>query len=137
MRPVPTRRHRTWPGSSWSPSARHPQVRFQVCYQEGKRYRSAGIFLTERRALAEKRALERRQREQASAPADLNLERYEPACGSVPWQGRAGPPRPEYGGLHFHDSSQGFTLSVSLPVGEDGLAPLQCRQTPVTGSKWP
>jgi hypothetical protein len=57
------------------PSARHPQVRFQVCYQEGKRHRSAGIFPTERRALAEKRALERRQREQAAAPADLNLER--------------------------------------------------------------
>jgi hypothetical protein len=35
------------------PSARHPQVRFQVCYQEGKRHRSAGIFLTERRAVAE------------------------------------------------------------------------------------
>jgi integrase len=45
------------------PSARHPQVRFQVCYQEGKRHRSAGIFLTERRALAEKRALEHRDRE--------------------------------------------------------------------------
>jgi hypothetical protein len=30
------------------PSARHPQVRFQVCYQEGKRHRSAGIFLTQR-----------------------------------------------------------------------------------------
>jgi integrase len=57
------------------PSARHPQVRFQVCYQEGKRHRSAGIFPTERRALAEKRALEHRQREQAPAPADLNLER--------------------------------------------------------------
>jgi Phage integrase SAM-like domain len=57
------------------PSARHPQVRFQVCYQEGKRHRSAGIFLTERRALAEKRALERRQREQAPVPAELDLER--------------------------------------------------------------
>src|ERR687885_785851 len=56
------------------PSARHPQVRFQVCYQEGKQHRSAGIFLTERRAQAEKRALERRS-EQAPAPAELNLER--------------------------------------------------------------
>ena len=27
---------------------------------------------------------------------------------------------------HEGSSSQGFTLSVSLPVGEDGLAPLQC-----------
>ena len=34
------------------PSARHPQVRYQVCYQEGKRQRSAGIFLTKRRAEA-------------------------------------------------------------------------------------
>jgi integrase len=45
------------------PSARHPQVRFQVCYQDGKRHRSAGIFPTRRRALAEKQALERRDRE--------------------------------------------------------------------------
>jgi hypothetical protein len=51
------------------PSARHPQVRFQVCYQEGKRHRSAGIFLTERRALAEKRALERRDRDVLPRPA--------------------------------------------------------------------
>ena len=57
------------------PSPRHPHERYQVCYQEGKRHRSAGIFLTERRALAEKRALERRQCEQAPAPADLDLER--------------------------------------------------------------
>jgi len=65
MRPSLTRRHRTWPGSSWfpRPPARHTQVRFQVCYQDGKRHRSAGIFLTERRAVAEKRALERRDRE--------------------------------------------------------------------------
>ena len=27
---------------------------------------------------------------------------------------------------HEGSSSQGFTLSVSLPVGEDGFAPLQC-----------
>jgi hypothetical protein len=63
------------------PSARHPQVRFQVCYQEGKRHRSAGIFVTERRALAEKRALERRQGEQAPAPADLSPERAQTLFG--------------------------------------------------------
>jgi hypothetical protein len=27
---------------------------------------------------------------------------------------------------HEGSSSQGFTLSVSLPIGQDGLAPLQC-----------
>jgi hypothetical protein len=27
---------------------------------------------------------------------------------------------------HEGSSSEGFTLSVSLPVDEDGLAPLQC-----------
>jgi Phage integrase SAM-like domain len=41
------------------PSPRHPHERYQVCYQQGKRQRSAGIFATERRALAEKRAIER------------------------------------------------------------------------------
>jgi hypothetical protein len=63
------------------PSARHPQVRFQVCYQEGKRHRSAGIFPSRRRTLAEKRALERRQCEQAPAPADLDLERARTLVG--------------------------------------------------------
>jgi hypothetical protein len=41
------------------PSVRHPHERHQVCYQEGKRHRSAGIFPTRRRALAEKRAIQR------------------------------------------------------------------------------
>jgi hypothetical protein len=41
------------------PSPRHPHERYQVCYQEGKRQRSAGIFPTKRRALAEQRAIER------------------------------------------------------------------------------
>src|SRR5829696_8635555 len=31
-----------------------------------------------------------------------------------------------HGVRHEGSSSQGFTLSVSLPVGDDGLAPLQC-----------
>jgi hypothetical protein len=34
---------------------------------------------------------------------------------------------------HEGSSSQGFTLSVSLPVGEDGLAPLQC---PADSGHW-
>jgi Phage integrase SAM-like domain len=41
------------------PSPCHPHERYQVRYQEGKRHRSAGIFPTRRRALAEKRAIER------------------------------------------------------------------------------
>ena len=41
------------------PSPRHPHERYQVCYQQGKRHRSAWIFPTRRRALAEQRAIER------------------------------------------------------------------------------
>jgi hypothetical protein len=40
------------------PSPRHPHERYQVRYQDGKRQRSAGIFPTKRRALAEQRAIE-------------------------------------------------------------------------------
>jgi hypothetical protein len=53
------------------PSARHPYQRYQVRYQDGKRQRSAGIFPTRSLALAEKRAIERGDREQLIAPADL------------------------------------------------------------------
>ena len=56
------------------PSARHPHVRFQVCYQEGKRHRSAGIFPTKRRAEAERRAIER-GRPELVAPAEVDLKR--------------------------------------------------------------
>jgi hypothetical protein len=34
------------------PPARHPQERYQVCFQDGKRHRSEGILPTERRAVA-------------------------------------------------------------------------------------
>jgi hypothetical protein len=57
------------------PSPRHPQVRYQVCYHEGKRQRSAGIFRTKPRALAEKRAIERGRPQELPAPADLDQEK--------------------------------------------------------------
>jgi hypothetical protein len=57
------------------PSARHLYQRYQVCFQDGKRQRSAGIFPTQRLALAEKRAIERGDREQLTAPADLDPTR--------------------------------------------------------------
>jgi len=56
------------------PSPRFSHERYQVRYQDGKRQRSAGIFLTKRRAQAEQRAIER-GREQAPAPADTDLEK--------------------------------------------------------------
>jgi hypothetical protein len=55
------------------PSPRHPHERYQVCYREGARQRSAGIFPTRRRALAEIRAIERGRTELAGA-TDLDLE---------------------------------------------------------------
>jgi integrase len=56
------------------PSPRHPHERYQVCYQQGKRQRSAGIFATERRALAEKRAIER-GRDELVEDHEVDLER--------------------------------------------------------------
>jgi hypothetical protein len=56
------------------PSPRHPHERYQVCYQQGKRHRSAGIFPTRRRALAEKRAIERGRDELVEAH-EVDLER--------------------------------------------------------------
>jgi hypothetical protein len=53
---------------------RHPHERYQVCYQEGKRQRSAGIFPTRRRALAEKRAIER-GRDELVKDYEVDLER--------------------------------------------------------------
>jgi hypothetical protein len=52
---------------------RHPHERYQMCYQEGKRQRSAGIFPPRRRALAKKRAIERGRTELAMA-VDFDLE---------------------------------------------------------------
>jgi integrase len=58
------------------PSPRHPHERYQVCYQEGKRQRSAAIFLTKRRAEAEQRALERgRPNELVAGEVDLERAR--------------------------------------------------------------
>ena len=56
------------------PSPRHPHERYQVFYQEGKRHRSAGIFQTRRRALAEKRAIER-GRDELVEGHEVDLER--------------------------------------------------------------
>jgi hypothetical protein len=56
------------------PSPRHPHERYQVCYQQGKQQRSAGILPTERRALAEKRAIDRGRDELAEAH-EVDLER--------------------------------------------------------------
>src|SRR6266508_2251596 len=57
------------------PSARHPQERYQVCFQDGKRHRSAGIFPTKRLALAEKRAIERGDRQPFPEPVDLDPQK--------------------------------------------------------------
>ena len=63
------------------PSPRHPHERYQVCYQEGKRQRSAGIFLTKRRAEAEQRALERGRRDDLVVVAEVDLERARTLLG--------------------------------------------------------
>jgi integrase len=55
------------------PSPRHPHERYQVCYREGTRQRSAGVFPTKRRAEAERRAIERGRPELAGA-TDVDLE---------------------------------------------------------------
>ena len=51
-----------------------PHERYQVCYRQGTRQRSAGIFPTRRRAEAERRAIERGRTELARA-ADIDLEK--------------------------------------------------------------
>ena len=56
------------------PSPRHPYERYQVCYREGARQRSAGIFPTKRRAEAEQRAVER-GRSEPVLPAAVDFER--------------------------------------------------------------
>jgi len=57
------------------PSPRHPYERYQVRYQDGKRQRSAGIFRTKPRALAEQRAIERGRPQELPAPTDLDQEK--------------------------------------------------------------
>jgi integrase len=56
------------------PSPRHPYERYQVCYRDGQRQRSAGIFPTKRRALAEKRAIDRGNRDQLPPPPVADLD---------------------------------------------------------------
>jgi hypothetical protein len=63
------------------PSARHPYQRHQVRYQDGNRQRSAGIFPTQRRAQAEKRAIERGNRQQLPNPADLDPQEARTSFG--------------------------------------------------------
>ena len=76
------------------PSPRFSHERYQVRYQDGKRQRSAGIFLTKRRAQAEQRAIER-GREQAPASADIDLEKAQTLFGEYVaakwWPGVEGP----------------------------------------------
>jgi integrase len=62
------------------PSPRHPHERYQVCYQEGKRHRSAGIFLTKWRAEAERRAIERGRPNELVA-TEIDLERARTLLG--------------------------------------------------------
>jgi hypothetical protein len=53
---------------------RHSHERYQVCYQDGKRQRSAGIFPTKRRALAEQRTIEW-GRDELVKDHEMDLER--------------------------------------------------------------
>jgi integrase len=55
------------------PSPRHPYERYQVCYREGTRQRSAGVFPTKRRAEAERRAIDRGRTELTGATG-IDLE---------------------------------------------------------------
>ena len=64
------------------PSPRHPHERYQVCYQQGKRHRSAGIFPTRRRALAEQRAIERGRDESRPSGAVSHTFSSSPAGSS-------------------------------------------------------
>ena len=57
------------------PSPRHPHERYQVCYREGTRQRSAGVFPTKRRAEAERRAIERGRTRAATGATGIDLER--------------------------------------------------------------
>ena len=63
------------------PSPRHPHERYQVCHRDGERQRSAGIFPTMRRALAEKRAIERGDRDQPQPVADPDPQKAHTLVG--------------------------------------------------------
>jgi len=63
------------------PSPRHPYEGYQVCYQQGKRKRSPGIFLTKRRTLAEQRALERGRRDELAVAGEVDVEKARTLLG--------------------------------------------------------
>ena len=65
------------------PSPRHPYERYQVRYQDGKRQRSAGIFRTKPRALAEQRAIERGRPQELPAPPTWTRRRRGRCSGST------------------------------------------------------
>ena len=84
------------------PTARHPYERYQVRFQDGNHQRSAGIFPTKRRALAEKRAIERGDRQPLPDPADLDPRKARMPVGEYvttkwwpAWKDQH--PRSEYG----------------------------------------
>src|SRR5215207_7440966 len=72
-------------GMAWiaivPPSARHPNERYQVRYQDGPHQRLAGIFPTLRRAEAERRALERADREPLPHPTEPDPAKARTLCG--------------------------------------------------------
>jgi integrase len=63
------------------PSPRYPYERYQVRYQDGPRQRSAGIFRTRQRALAEQRAAERGGRDALPPPTDDVTEKARTLVG--------------------------------------------------------
>jgi integrase len=84
------------------PSPRHPHERYQVRFQDGKRQRSAGIYSTKPRALAEKRAIERGGRDELPRPAEPDPEKGRTPFGEYvttkwwpAWKGQH--PSSEYG----------------------------------------
>ena len=67
------------------PSPRHPHERYQVCYREGTRQRSAGVFPTKRRAEAERRAIDRGRTELAGELSRAGIESLDaPVSGGPP-----------------------------------------------------
>ncbi len=89
------------------PSRRHPYERYRVGYQDGKRQRSAGIFPTKRRALAEKRAIERGDRDQ---PLDRVIPAFPRHPGALPGRFQDGK----------HQRSADIFLTKLLAVNDGG-----------------
>jgi integrase len=104
------------------PSARHPYERYQVRYQDGTRQRSAGIFPTLRRAEAERRAIERKGREQLPAPTEPDPTKARTLVGEYvttkwwpAWKDQH--PTSEYGTRKKVEKRMLPTLG-NLPLGE-------------------